>query len=98
MNAWCDRALWIEHADGTFEERLRCALTDDPVDPPEEQGVPPAETRIVSGGACEWLSDFWLNYDGSRFFAESWSMSVEPDGTVLGVSIYGAEALECPTE
>jgi hypothetical protein len=96
MNAWCDRALWIENRDGTFEERLRCELTDDPVEPPEAHGTPPSETRITSGGSCEWLSDYWSNNDGSQYYATAWSMSVMTSGTVLAVSTYDAEALDCP--
>lgn len=95
MSAWCDQALWIENRDGTFEERLRCKLTDDPVEPPEAQGTPPSELQITSGGSCEWFSDYWYHNDGSQYYATAWSMSVMTSGTVLAVSTYDAEALDC---
>jgi|GEM_PF-1719228 len=95
MRARCEQALWIEFADDTFEERIECVLTDDPVDPPDSQGVVPTETVTLQGGECEWVSDFWIAYDGSEVWAESWTVTVEPDGTVVGTSTYGAEMLDC---
>ena len=96
MRATCERALWIEFPDETFAERVECTLSDDPVDPSESQGEVPAETVTVEGGACEWVSDFWVATDGSEVWADSWSMVIEPDGSVTGTSVYGAELLECP--
>ncbi len=95
MSAWCDRALWIEYADGTFDERLSCQLTDDPVDPPEWQAAWPAEAVSQAGGACEWTSDFWQSYDGSEVWASSWSVEITPDGSVSAISTYAAELLDC---
>ena len=96
MRAWCERALWIEFSDETFAERVECTLSDEPVDPSESQGEVPAETVTVEGGACEWVSDFWVATDGSDVWADSWSITIEPDGSVTGTSVYGAELLECP--
>ena len=98
MGAYCERTVWLEHADGTYEERLDCYLTDEPVEPAELQGTPPTETQFFTGGPCEWYSDYWWLTDGSMRWAESWGMSVEPDGTVLAVGNYGSETLECPEE
>ncbi|MEA2027138.1 MAG: hypothetical protein U9O18_10650, partial [Chloroflexota bacterium] len=98
MSAWCDRAFWIELDDGTYEERLECRLTNDPVEPIEQQAKWPAETVTLSGGACEWTSDFWPVHDGSEVWASSWSVSVEPDGGVVGTSKYAAELLGCLEE
>lgn len=96
MRAWCERALWIEFPDESFAERVECTLSDDPVDPSESQGEVPAETVTLEGGACEWVSDFWVATDGSDVWADSWSITIEPDGSVTGTSVYGAELLECP--
>jgi hypothetical protein len=98
MRVWCDRALWIEYADGTYEERIACMLTDDPVEPPEAQGVPPTETLVLSGGACEWVSEYWYLTDESEVWASGWALMVHPDGEVLGSSQYDAEAVDCSGE
>jgi len=98
MSAWCDQALWIELDDGNYEERLECRLTSDPVEPIGQQAQWPAETVTLSGGACEWTSDFWIVEDGSEVWASSWSVTVEPDGHVAGSSTYGAELLDCVEE
>ncbi len=95
MSAWCEQALWIEYADGTFDERLSCQLTDDPVDPPEWQAAWPTEAVSLAGGACEWTSDFWQTYDGSEVWASSWSVEITPDGSVSASSKYAAELLDC---
>jgi len=94
-SAWCERAVWIEHADGSLEERLDCQLTDDPVDPPEWQAAWPTELVMLGGGSCEWLSDFWTVYDGTDVWAAWWALSVEPDGRVAAMAGYVAEAPEC---
>ncbi len=92
LHAECPRATWFEFGDGSYEEHLTCRLTDDPV---EDQGRLPFETVTLSGGACEWVSDFWMTYDGSEFWASSWMVTVEPDGTATAISHYGAEELDC---
>ncbi len=96
MRTDCRRALWIEHADGSFEERIECTLSEDPVDPPEWQGTWPSETVRVRGGACEWTSDYWSVTDGSEVWASSYELTVSPDGHVVGSSRYAAELLDCP--
>ena len=60
MRASCDRAVWIEHTDGTWAERIDCQLTLEPVDPPAVQGEIPTKALTYQGGACEWPSDYWL--------------------------------------
>ena len=95
MTAECERVSWIEYADGSFEERLECVLTDEPVDPPQDQGGLPQERLPLSGGECEWISDFWVETDGSEVWASSWSVNVEPDGTATAISRYAAEELGC---
>ena len=96
MSADCQRALWLEFADGTFEERLECTLSDDPVIPPEWQGARPTEPISLAGGECEWVSDFWAVQDGSEVWASSWSVTVDPAGEVSATASYQAEALDCP--
>lgn len=95
MSADCLWATWIEYEDGTYEERLECMLSDDPVDPPEWQGVRPTETVTVGGGECEWTSDFWFATDGSDVWASSYEFTITPDGRVVGGTTYGAELLDC---
>jgi hypothetical protein len=95
MRAWCDRALWIELSDGSFEEQVECRLTDDPVDRSETQGERPSRRLLLDGGECEWLSDFWTAYDGSEVWATRWWVIIEPDGRVTGTAEYAPELLEC---
>ena len=38
MRASCDRAVWIEHTDGTWAERIDCQLTSEPVDSARRAG------------------------------------------------------------
>ena len=98
MRASCDRAVWAEHTDGTWAERIDCQLTSEPVDPPAVQGEIPSEALTYQGGACEWRSDYWLEEDGSEVWAESWWMIIEPDGHVTGSAVFGAEALDCAAD
>ena len=95
MTAECRQALWIEYADGSFEERLTCTLTDEPVDPPEDQGGLPQGPSTLSGGECEWVSDFWAKTDGSEFWASSWSVTIEHDASATAQSWYAPEELDC---
>lgn len=95
MTAECEQVLWLEHADGSFEERLGCVLTDEPVDPPADQGGLPQERLPLSGGECEWVSDFWAETDGSEVWASSWSVVVDFDGSATAQSWYSPEELRC---
>ncbi len=95
MTASCTRALWIEYADGSFEERIECVLSYDPVGPDYVQGIWPLTDVRLEGGACEWYSDFWSETDDSVVWAESWEITAETDGHVGGRSWYGPSALEC---
>lgn len=95
MTAECERALWVELADGSFEERLDCRLTDEPVDRSLEQGGLPQERLPIRGGACQWASDFWAANDGSEVWAKRWKVVVHWDGRALARSWYEPEALDC---
>jgi hypothetical protein len=92
MHAACAHAIWFELSDGSYQEGLSCRLTDDPV---EDQGQLPAEGVTLGGGPCEWISDFWAETDGSEYWATSWSVTVEPDGSAQATSHYAAEELDC---
>lgn len=98
MTADCSRATWIEYADGTFEERIECVLSYDPVGPDYDQAIWPLTDVQLEGGPCEWYSDFWKETDGSKVWAESWEISAQTSGHVSGTSRYGAEAIECEDE
>lgn len=98
MNAGCWSTWWLEYGDGTFEERLVCELMNDPVDPPAWQASWPTEQVTLTGGACEWTSDFWAVTDGSDVHASSYEVTTTPSGRVLGFAAYPAEALDCPVE
>ena len=98
MSADCELAVWVQFEDGTFREWLSCTLSDDPVYPPEQQGVSPTQLVTTSGGECEWVSDFWSVTDSSEVYASSYEVTVTPDGRVFGSSAYGAEEFDCPEE
>ncbi len=95
MRADCTSAVWLTYEDGTYEEQVQCTLSDDPVDPPEWQGARPAQTVTISGGACEWTSDFWFQTDGSDVWASAYEFTITPDGQVTGRMSYGSELLDC---
>jgi hypothetical protein len=98
MRADCSSAVWIQYPDGRFEERIRCALSDEPVDPPDRQGAPPTEVVHVHGGACEWTSDYWAVTDGSEIWASSYELAVTPEGEVSASAWFEPELLDCPEE
>lgn len=95
MSADCTLATWIAYEDGSYEERLECTLSDDPVEPPEWQGTRPAAAVTISGGECEWTSDFWFATDGSDVWASTYEFTITPDGQVVGRTTYGSELLDC---
>jgi hypothetical protein len=95
MSADCDVAAWVTYSDGTFREWVDCRLSDAPVGDPEWQGVRPDEPLTVTGGACEWTSDYWTVTDGSEVWATSYELTVTPEGRVFGSSFYASDLLEC---
>jgi hypothetical protein len=95
MRATCDWAQFVERADGSGIERLRCQLSADPVMIPEFQGTRPQTAFIHGGGACLWTSDYWFAKDGSIVMAESFSYVVSPSGTVSIKAEYPAVPLDC---
>jgi hypothetical protein len=96
MNAECAFALWVPAEDGSAREWLACTLSDAPLEPAEQQGVPPAELLTESGGECLWRSDYWYQMDRSQVVASAYELTVTPDGQVFGWSDYPAEPLDCP--
>ncbi len=95
MSADCELAAWVAFGDGSFREWLDCTLSDAPVAQPEWQGVRPHELLTVRGGECEWTSDYWAVTDGSEVWANSYELTITPDGRVFGSSFYAPELLEC---
>lgn len=95
MNADCAFALRIEAKDGSATEWLACTLSDDPVDPPAYQGVPPSTAITISGGECVWESDYWSIGTGRMVAASEFEITVTPTGQVFGRSSYPAEPLDC---
>jgi hypothetical protein len=95
MNADCAFAMWVPEEDGSAKEWLACTLSDEPLQPPEQQGVPPTEVISDSGGECIWRSDYWYETDRSQVVASAYGLTVTPDGQVFGWSTYPAEPLEC---
>ena len=95
MSADCELAAWVAFSDGTFREWVDCTLSDAPVVQPEWQGVRPDELLTVRGGECEWTSDYWTVTDGSEVWADSYELTITPDGRVFGSSVYAPEMLEC---
>ena len=96
MNADCAFAVRIPAEDGSAREWLACTLSDDPLQPPEQEGVPPGEMVTESGGECLWRSDYWYETDRSQVMASAYGLTVMPDGQVFGWSTYPAEPLDCP--
>lgn len=98
MSADCELALWAELEDETFREWLSCELSQAPVVEPELQGTWPSDYITTSGGACEWISDYWSASEVSEVWATSYELTVTPDGRVFGTSTYGTETLDCSGE
>jgi hypothetical protein len=95
MNADCAFALHIVADDGSAREWLACTLSDEPLQPAEQQGVPPTEVITETGGECVWRSDYWYETDRSQVIASAYGLTVSPDGQVFGWSTYPAEPLDC---
>jgi hypothetical protein len=95
MNADCAFAMWIPNEDGSAREWLACTLSDEPLQPSEQQGVAPSEVVAESGGECIWRSDYWYETDRSQVAASAYGLTITPDGQVLGWSTYPAEPLGC---
>ena len=95
MNADCEFALRIEAEDGSAKEWLSCTLSDDPVEPPEQQGTRPATAITTAGGPCVWQSDYWAVSAGRQVVASAFEVTVLPAGQVFGWSTYPAEPLDC---
>ncbi len=95
MRADCELALWAAYEDGTFREWLSCWLSSEPVDDPADQGTWPDALVSTRGGACAWVSDYWAATDGSEVWADTYELSVTPEGRAFGSSTYGPEPLDC---
>jgi hypothetical protein len=95
MRAECAWVQRVELPDGSASESMVCELTDEPVMIPEFQGVPPTTGFRHSGGACEWVSDYWFAKEGIDVFASSYAYVVTPSGKVHARSWYSAEPLVC---
>jgi hypothetical protein len=98
MNADCAFALRLEAQDGSATEWLACTLSEDPVDPPEQQGTRPAAPITTVGGPCIWQSDYWSVTSGRQMVASAFEVTVMPAGQVFGWSTYPSEPLDCPVE
>jgi hypothetical protein len=57
MIADCAFVVRIEWEDGSSQESASCTLSDAPLENPENQGTPPSEPLVISGGECAWISD-----------------------------------------
>jgi hypothetical protein len=95
MRAECAWVQRVELPDGSATESMICELSDEPVMVPEFQGAPPTSAFQHSGGACEWISDYWFAKDGSFVLASSFAYVVTPSGKVHARSWYPAEPLVC---
>jgi hypothetical protein len=95
MRAECAWVQRVELPDGSATESMECDLSDEPVMIPEFQGSPPTRAFHHSGGACEWVSDYWFAKNGTIVFASSFAYVVTPSGKVHARSSYPAEPLVC---
>jgi len=95
MRADCSRLIRIERPDGSASEVMDCQLSDEPVMIPAFQGVRPSQAFVLTGGACQWISDYWGNTTGGTVLASSFRYTVTPSGHVHALSEYPAEPLSC---
>jgi hypothetical protein len=95
MRASCDEVRFVQAANGSGIETLRCRLSDEPVMIPEFQGVPPTTAFTLRGGSCEWISDYWFARDGSIVFATSVHYVITAGGSVNVTATYAADAPAC---
>ena len=95
MRAECAFVQRVQLPDGSATETLSCELSDEPVMIPELQGSAPTSALTYSGGACEWMSEYWFAKSGVSVFAESYRVVVTPAGKVHATSTYPADPLDC---
>jgi hypothetical protein len=95
MRADCSRLIRVERPDGSASEVMDCELSDEPVMIPAFQGVRPSQAFVVTGGTCQWISDYWGNTTGATVLASSFRYTVTPSGHVHALSEYPAEPLSC---
>jgi hypothetical protein len=95
MRAHCDEVRFVQAANGSGVETLRCQLSSEPVMIPAFQGVPPDTGFTLQGGPCVWTSDYWLARDGSIVLATSFHYIVTPTGRVNVTATYAADAPDC---
>ncbi len=95
MRADCAFVVRLELRDGSSIETMQCQLSDAPMSNKVYQGVAPTHTYKLTGGACEWWSDYWYNKAGLDVAAASFRLVVYPNGRVFTVSTYGADPLAC---
>jgi hypothetical protein len=95
MRAHCDEVRFVQAANGSGVETLRCRLSDEPVMIPAFQGVPPSTAFSLSLGACVWTSDYWSARDGSTVLATSVHYVITPNGDIRITARYAATAPAC---
>ena len=91
MFAECDFVQRVELPDGSAIETQHCSLTGPFVVFP---GTIPTKAFNDSGDACVWMSDYWLQTDGSMVFASSFRQTVTPSGQVSATTMYPAEPID----
>jgi hypothetical protein len=96
MRAVCGPVVNVAAEDGSSQQLQTCSLSDEPVMIPENQGTPPEATVAISGGECEWTSDYWFAKDESIVMASAFEIVITPSGRVFAWSEYPAEPLDCP--
>ena len=91
MFAECDFVQRVELPDGSAIETQHCSLTGPFFVFP---GTIPTKAFNDSGDACVWMSDYWLQTDGSMVFASSFRQTVTPSGQVSATTMYPAEPID----
>jgi hypothetical protein len=95
-NAVCKFVKRVEKPDGSAKETQNCDVTGLVTFPgfsPIGGALPRAFVATIDG--CEWVSDYFLNTDGSEVWAESGFSTVTPSGKVNITSFYPADPLVC---
>jgi len=95
MRADCSSLIRVERPDGSATEIQDCQLSDRPVMIPDFQGVAPSHAFVLTGGPCEWHSEYWFYTAGLDVLAASVRYTVTPSGHVHAISEYPAEPLVC---
>lgn len=105
---FCKELKRSEKKDGTAKETQQCELTgtfyvidydlNEFVLCAEAECGPPEGKFNMTGGPCEWWSDYWyLQEESVDVLADGWELSISKKGKVHATSTYPAVPIDCDT-